>query len=113
MHLTKYNRPLHAYNFMTRYQNNREDKYFASKRHAILTYSPCWIAIISAWVCIAMGLEATTYVIVGSLLALVCGSLALCRRKIMRQDQVIQQLQEQLQEVVERDRHDTNDSARP
>jgi len=96
---------------MTRYQNKVKDRYFASKRHAILIYSPCWIAIISAFIHIAMGLEATHYLITGSLLALVCGSLDSCRSKIMRQDQAIQQLQERLKEVKERDRHDTNENS--
>ena len=98
---------------MTRYQNKVKDQYFASKRHTILIYSPTWITIIAAFIHIAMGLvvEATPYLVTGSLLALVCGSLDLCRNKIMRQDEAIQQLQEQLKEVNERDRHDTNDSS--
>ena len=72
---------------------------FASKRHAILIYSPCWIAICAAFFHLAMGLEATPYLIVGSLLALVCGSLGLCRKKIIQQDKAIRLLQEKLDEV--------------
>ena len=76
-----------------------QDKYFSSNKHAILIYSPCWIAIIAGFMHIAMGLEATPYLIVGSLLALVCGSLSLCRKKIIQQDKAIRLLQEKLEEV--------------
>ena len=77
-------------------KDNRE---FASKKLGLFIYTPCWIAIIAGFMHIAMGLEATPYLIVGSLLALVCGSLSLCRKKIIQQDKAIRLLQEKLEEV--------------
>ena len=43
--------------------------------------------------------EAGPYIVMGSLLALVCGSLGLCRKKIIQQDKAIRLLQEKLDEV--------------
>ena len=43
--------------------------------------------------------EAGPYIVMGSLLALVCGSLGLCRKKIIQQDKAIRLLQERLDEV--------------
>ena len=48
---------------------------------------------------IAMGLEETHYLIMGSLLALVCGSIGLCRDKIIQQEKAIQLLQDELEEL--------------
>jgi hypothetical protein len=72
---------------------------FASKKLGVFIYAPCWIAIGAAFFHIAMGLEATHYLISGSLLALVCGSLGLCRDKIIQQDKAIRLLQEKLDEL--------------
>ena len=72
---------------------------FSSKKLGVFIYAPCWIAIGAAFLHIAMGLEATHYLISGSLLALVCGSLGLCRKKIIQQDKAIRLLQEKLDEL--------------
>ena len=72
---------------------------FSSKKLGVFIYAPCWIAIGAAFLHIAMGLEATHYLITGSLLALVCGSLGQLRAKIIQQNQTIQILQENLVEV--------------
>jgi hypothetical protein len=66
---------------------------------SIIIYLPGWIAIGAGFLHIAMGLEATHYLITGSLLALVCGSLGQLRAKIIQQNQTIQILQEKLDEV--------------
>ena len=76
-----------------------DNQKFASKKQGIFIFLPCWIAIGAAFFHIAMGLEATPYLIVGSLLALVCGSLGLCRKKIIQQDKAIRLLQEKLDEL--------------
>ena len=88
--------------YMTRLEKKaqaKDNQDFASKKLGIFIYLPCWIAIGAAFFHLAMGLEATTYLITGSLLALVCGSLGLCRKKIIQQDKAIQLLQEKLEEV--------------
>ena len=69
---------------------------FASKKLGVFFYAPCWIAIGAAFFHLGMGLEATPYLHSGSLLALVCSSLGLCRKKIIQQDKAIRCLQEKL-----------------
>ena len=76
-----------------------KNRYFASKKTAILIYAPGWIAIMGGVMSIAMGLEETHYLIMGSLLALVCGSIGLCRDKIIQQEKAIQLLQDELEEL--------------
>ena len=76
-----------------------DNQKFASKKMCIIIYLPGWIAIGAGFLHIAMGLEATHYLITGSLLALVCGSLGQLRAKIIQQNQTIQILQEKLDEV--------------
>ena len=73
-----------------------DNQKFASKKMGIIIYLPGWIAIGAGCLHIAMGLEATHYLITGSLLALVCGSLGQLRAKIIQQNQTIQILQEKL-----------------
>ena len=77
-------------------EDNQE---FASKKMGFIIYLPGWIAIGAGCLHIAMGLEATHYLITGSLLALVCGSLGQLRAKIIQQNQAIQILQEKLDEL--------------
>jgi len=79
-------------------KDNRE---FASKKMGLFIYTPCWIPIILAFFFMAMGMasEASPYIMMGSLFALVCGSLGLCRKKIIQQDKAIRLLQEKLDEV--------------
>ena len=76
-----------------------DNQKFASKKMGIIIYLPGWIAIGAGCLHIAMGLEASHYLITGSLLALVCSSLGQLRAKIIQQDQAIQMLQEKLGEL--------------
>ena len=88
--------------FMSRLEKKSQDEdnqKFASKKQGIFIFLPCWITIGAGCLHIAMGLEATHYLITGSLLALVCGSLGQLRAKIIQQNQTIQILQENLIEV--------------
>ena len=88
--------------FMSRLEKKSQDEdnqKFASKKQGIFIFLPCWITIGAGCLHIAMGLEATHYLITGSLLALVCGSLGQLRAKIIQQNQTIQILQEKLVEV--------------
>ena len=79
--------------------HEEDNQKFASKKMGIIIYLPGWIAIGAGCLHIAMGLEATHYLITGSLLALVCGSLGQLRAKIIQQNQTIQILQEKLGEL--------------
>ena len=76
-----------------------DNQKFASKKMGIIIYLPGWIAIGAGCLHIAMGLEASHYLITGSLLALVCGSLGQLRAKIIQQNQTIQILHEKLDKV--------------
>ena len=79
----------------------KDNQKFASKKLGFFIYAPGWIAIGAGCLHIAMGMtpEAGPYILMGSLLALVCGSLGLCRKKIIQQDKVIRLLQERLDEL--------------
>jgi hypothetical protein len=79
----------------------KDDQKFASKKQGIIIYLPSLIPTLLAFFLIAMGMasEASPYIMMGSLLALVCGSLGLCRKKIIQQDKAIRLLQERLDEV--------------
>ena len=79
----------------------KDDQKFASKKQGLIIYLPGLIPILLAFFLIAMGMasEASPYIMMGSLLALVCGSLGLCRKKIIQQDKAIRLLQERLDEV--------------
>jgi len=76
-----------------------DNQKFASKKQGIFIFLPCWIAIGAGFLHIAMGLEASHYLITGSLLALVCSSLGQLRAKIIQQNQTIQILHEKLDKV--------------
>ena len=75
-------------NYMSRLAKKAQEKEkqeFASKLNGFLLFLPCWIPIIFAFSLLAMGRasEASPYIMMGSLLALVCGSLGQMRAKIM------------------------------
>lgn len=78
-----------------------DNQKFASKKMGFLIYVPCWIPIILAFFLLVMGMasEASPYIVMGSLLALVCGSLGQMREKIIQQNQAIKSLQENLNEI--------------
>ena len=76
-----------------------DNQKFASKKMGIIIYLPGWIAIGAGCLSIAMGLNASHYLITGSLLALVCSSVGQLRAKIIQQNQAIQMLQEKLGEL--------------
>ena len=91
-------------NYMSRLEKKaqeKENQEFASKLNGYLLFLPSWIPIILAFFLLAMGMasEASPYIVMGSLLALVCGSLGQMREKIIQQNQAIQILQEKLDEV--------------
>ena len=79
----------------------KDNQEFASKKNGFLIFLPCWIPIILAFFLLVIGMasEASPYIVMGSLLALVCGSLGQMREKIIQQNQAIQILQEKLDEV--------------
>jgi len=88
--------------YMSRLQKKAQEEdnqKFASKKMGIIIYLPGWIAIGAGCLFVAMGLEASHYLITGSLLALVCSSLGQLRAKIIQQNQAIQILQEKLDEL--------------
>ena len=88
--------------YMSRLQKKAQEEdnqKFASKKMGIIIYLPGWIAIGAGCLHIAMGLEASHYLITGSLLALVCSSVGQLRAKIIQQNQTIQILQEKLDEI--------------
>ena len=89
-------------NYMSRLEKKAQEEdnqKFASKKQGIFIFLPCWIAIGAGFLHIAMGLEASHYLITGSLLALVCSSLGQLRAKIIQQTQAMQILQEKLDEL--------------
>ena len=90
-------------NYMSRLEKKaqeKENQEFASKLNGFLLFLPCWIPIILAFFLIAIGSsEVSPYIMMGSLLALLCGSLGQMREKIIQQNQAIQILQEKLGEV--------------
>lgn len=76
-----------------------DNQKFASKKQGIIIFLPCWIPIILAFFHIAVGSDPGPYIVMGSALALVCGSLGQMRAKIIQQNQAIQILQEKLDEI--------------
>ena len=78
-----------------------DNQKFDSKKMGFIVFLPCLIPILLAFFLIAMGMasEASPYIMMGSLLTLVCGSLGQLRAKIIQQNQTIQILQEKLDEV--------------
>ena len=91
-------------NYMSRLEKKAQEednRKFASKKQGIFIFLPCWIPILLAFFLIAMGMssEASPYIMMGSLLALICGSLGQLREKIIQQNQTIQVLQVKLDKV--------------
>ena len=91
-------------NYMFRLEKTAQEEdnqKFASKKQGIFIFLPCWIPIILAFFLMVMGMtsEATPYIVMGSLLALICGSLIKLRAKIIQQNQGIKILQVKLDEV--------------
>ena len=78
-----------------------DNQKFASKKMEFFIYVPCLIPIILAFFLLTMGMasEASPYIVMGSMLALVCGSLGQMREKIIQQNHAIQILQEKIEEV--------------
>ena len=73
-----------------------DNQKFASKKQGIIIFLPCWIPVILAFFHMAIGSDPGPYIVMGSVLALVCGSLGQMRAKIIQQNQAIQILQEKL-----------------
>ena len=73
-----------------------DNQKFASKKQGIIIFLPCWIPVILAFFHMAVGSDPGPYIVMGSVLALVCGSLGQMRAKIIQQNQAIQILQEKL-----------------
>mgnify|MGYP000024859004 CR=1 len=91
-------------NYMSRLEKKAQEEdnqKFASKKMGFFIYVPCWIPIILAFFLLTMGMasEASPYIVMGSMLALVCGSLGQMREKIIQQNQAIKSLQENLNEI--------------
>ena len=91
-------------NYMSRLEKKAQEEdnqKCASKKMGIIIYLPSLIPTLLAFFLIAMGMasEAGPYIMMGSLLTLVCGSLGQMREKIIQQNQAIQILQEKLDEV--------------
>ena len=82
-----------------RREASRLDEHFASKTFTCLLYTPGLIALAAGFLFIATGLSdaASPYLIAASLITLLSGSVDACRRKIIRQDEVIRELQERLE----------------
>jgi len=78
-----------------------DNQKFASKKMGIIIYLPSLIPTLLAFFLLVIGMasEASPYIVMGSLLTLVCGSLGQMREKIIQQNQAIQILQEKLDEV--------------
>jgi len=94
-------------NYMSRLEKKAQEEdnqKFASKKMGIIIYLPSLIPTILAFFLLVIGMasEASPYIVMGSLLTLVCGSLGQMREKIIQQNQAIQILQEKLDEVSDR-----------
>jgi len=91
-------------NYMSRLEKKAQEEdnqKFASKKMGIIIYLPSLIPTILAFFLLVIGMasEASPYIMMGSLLALVCGSLGQLRKKIIQQNQTSQILQEKLDKV--------------
>lgn len=81
-------------------ESERADRMFASKRMAFFVHVPCLIALGHGFLVIAIDAgRATHSILMASLLGLVAGSISSNRQKILRQDEVIQQLEKQLHDA--------------
>ena len=78
-----------------------DNQKFASKKMGIIIYLPSLIPTLLAFFLLVIGMasEASPYIVMGSLLTLVCGSLGQMREKIIQQNQAIKSLQENLNEI--------------
>jgi len=91
-------------NYMSRLEKKAQEEdnqKFASKKMGIIIYLPSLIPTILAFFLLVIGMasEASPYIVMGSLLTLVCGSLGQMREKIIQQNQAIKSLQENLNEI--------------
>ena len=91
-------------NYMSRLEKKAQEEdnqKFASKKMGIIIYLPSLIPTLLAFFLLVIGMasEASPYIMMGSLLALVCGSLGQMREKIIQQNQAIKSLQENLNEI--------------
>ena len=89
-------------NYMSRLEKKAQEEdnqKFASKKMGFFIHVPCWIPIILAFFHMAVGSDPGPYIIMGSVLALVCGSLGQLRAKIIQQNQAIKSLEENLNEI--------------
>ena len=91
-------------NYMSRLEKKAQEEdnqKFVSKKMGFFIYLPSWIPIILAFFLLVIGMasEASPYIVMGSLLTLVCGSLGQMREKIIQQNQAIKSLQENLNEI--------------
>lgn len=81
-------------------EEERADRVFASKWSAFFIILPCLIALAHGFLLLPTNPgEATHSLLMASFLGLVAVSISSNRRKILQQDRVIQQLQEQLHEA--------------
>ena len=77
----------------------RKDRMFSSKMLACLLFAPSLIPLALAFFLLSVGISGPvtlTFICMGSFLGLVSGFLHMFRRKIIQQEQIIKQLQEQL-----------------
>ncbi|MBT5915055.1 MAG: hypothetical protein HOH60_01775 [Opitutae bacterium] len=89
-------------NYMSRLEKKAQEsdnQKFASKKQGIIIFLPCLIPVILAFFHMSVGSNPGPYIVMGSVLALVCGTLGQMRAKIIQQNQAIQLLQEKLEEI--------------
>ena len=78
------------------------DRKFASKSFGYFLYLPSLVPLATSFLLMGIGLSGPTtnsFLVMASLLGLISGFFEIFRRKILRQDEAIKQLQEQLREV--------------
>ena len=88
-------------NWLRKLESERVDRAFASKQAVFLIWAPCYIALGNGllWMAIDPGGETNYPLLMACLFGLVAASISSNRRKILQQDKVIQQLEEQLREA--------------
>ena len=82
------------------YIERQLDKKFASRGFALILYAPGILALVAAFLYLSIGSHqaANTYILMAVVINLLAGFLDMFRKKIIRQDQAIKALQEQLME---------------
>ena len=82
------------------YIERQLDKKFASKGFAFILYTPGILALVAGVLNLSIGSHqaANTYILMAVVINLLAGFLDMFRKKIIRQDQAIKALQEQLEE---------------